>query len=50
MKLCPSWLIPYAPSALHLGVNAHSLVIDAQAWLSSCHSPRSYRPVQLTGG
>jgi hypothetical protein len=50
VKLSPSWLMPYAPPALHFGVNAHASLIDVQAWLSSCQSPRSYKPEQFTGG
>ena len=49
-KLAPRWLMAYAPSALHLAVNAHVLVMLVQAWLSICQSPRSYIPEQFTGG
>jgi hypothetical protein len=49
-KLAPRWLMLYAPSALHLAVNAQVSVMLVQAWLSICQSPRSYMPEQATGG
>ena len=49
-KVAPRWLIAYAPSALHLAMNAQVSVMLVQAWLSICQSPRSYTPEQFTGG